>query len=88
VLVDRFEEPGDDGLMRIACVILVEAASQKGIVLGKGGDMIKRIGTEARLELERFFDTHLFLDLHVKVRGEWRNDERILDEMGLGKRGH
>ena len=88
VLVDRFEEPGDDGLMRIACVILVEAASQKGIVLGKGGDMIKRVGTEARLELERFFDTRLFLDLHVKVRGEWRNDERILDEMGLGKRGH
>jgi GTP-binding protein Era len=87
VLVDRFEEAGDDGLMKIACVILVEAASQKGIVLGKGGDMIKRIGTEARLELEQFFDTRLFLDLHVKVRGEWRNDERILDEMGLGKRG-
>ena len=46
------------------------------------------VRTEARLELERFFDTRLFLDLHVKVRGEWRNDERILDEMGLGKRGH
>lgn len=85
VLVDSFQEPGDDGLMRISCVILVEAASQKGIVLGKGGEMIKRIGSEARLELERFFGTRIFLDLHVKVRGEWRNDERILDELGLGK---
>ena len=87
VLVETFEEPDGDGLMRIACTILVESASQKGIVLGKGGDMIKRIGTEARLELEAFFNARLFLDLHVKVRGEWRDDERVLDEMGLGKRG-
>ena len=49
--------------------------------------MIKRIGTEARLELEGFFNARLFLELHVKVRGEWRDDERMLDEMGLGKRG-
>ncbi len=87
VLIDTFEDPDSDGLMRIACTILVESPSQKGIVLGKGGDMIKRIGTEARLELEGFFSARIFLDLHVKVRGEWRDDERILDEMGLGKRG-
>jgi GTP-binding protein Era len=43
--------------------------------------MIKRIGTNARQELEEFFDTRVFLDLHVKVRSEWREDERILDEL-------
>jgi GTPase len=86
VLVDRFEEPGEDGILRLYCSILVEHDSQKPIILGKGGSMIKRIGTEARLELEQFFQTRVFLDLHVKVRGEWRDDERILDELGLGRR--
>ena len=43
--------------------------------------MIRTIGTAARLELERFFDTRVFLDLHVKVKGEWREDDRLLDEM-------
>ena len=47
--------------------------------------MIKRIGTAAREELERFFATRVYLDLHVKVRSEWREDERVLDEIGLGK---
>jgi GTPase len=86
VLVDRFEEPGDDGILRLYCSILVEHDSQKPILLGRGGAMIKRIGTEARLELEQFFQIRVFLDLHVKVRGEWRDDERILDELGLGRR--
>jgi GTPase len=45
--------------------------------------MIKRIGTAAREDLERFFDTRVFLDLHVRVKAEWREDERVLDEMGL-----
>jgi GTPase len=45
--------------------------------------MLKRIGTAAREDLERFFDTHVFLDLHVRVKSEWREDERVLDEMGL-----
>jgi GTPase len=85
VLVDQFEEPGEDGVLRLYCSILVEQASQKPILLGKGGAMIKRIGTEARLELEQFFQSRVFLDLHVKVRGEWRDDERILDELGLGR---
>ena len=48
--------------------------------------MIKRIGTEARVELERFFGCRLFLELHVKVRADWRDDERVLDELGLGRR--
>jgi GTP-binding protein Era len=82
VVVDKFEEPDESGLMRLYCSILVERDSQKPIVIGRGGDMIKRIGTGARLELERFFDTRVFLDLRVKVKGDWREDERVLDELG------
>ncbi len=83
VIVDRFEEPDDRGLMRLYCTILVERPSQKPIVVGKGGAMIKRIGTAAREELERFFDTRVFLDLRVKVSADWREDERTLDELGV-----
>jgi GTP-binding protein Era len=83
VVVDRFEEPDEKGLLRLYCTILVERESQKPIVVGKGGAMIKTIGTAARLELEKFFDTRVFLDLRVKVREDWRENERILDELGL-----
>jgi GTPase len=81
VVVDQFEEPDERGLLRLYCSILVERDSQKPIVIGRGGEMIRAIGTAARLELERFFDTRVFLDLHVKVKGEWREDDRLLDEM-------
>jgi GTP-binding protein Era len=81
VVVDRFEEPDARGLMRLYCTILVERASQKPIVIGRGGEMIKRIGTAAREELERFFQAKVFLDLHVKVESEWRENERRLDEI-------
>ena len=57
--------------------------SQKPIVIGRGGEMIKRIGTEARQDLERFFETKVFLDLRVKVNPDWRNNERTLDELGV-----
>jgi GTP-binding protein Era len=83
VIVDKFEEPDDNGLMRLYCTILVERESQKPIVIGRGGEMIKTIGSAARRELEQFFDTRVFLDLHVKVRADWREDERMLDELGL-----
>jgi len=52
-------------------------------VVGRGGIMIKAIGTAAREELERFFCAKLHLDLHVRVKTEWRDDERVLDDMGL-----
>jgi GTP-binding protein Era len=61
----------------------VERDSQKPILIGKAGATIKAIGTAAREELERFFDTKVFLDLHVKVRDRWREDERTLDELGV-----
>jgi GTPase len=81
VLVDQFSEEGR--LLRLYCTILVEQDSQKPIVIGRGGEMIKRIGTEARLDLERFFGTKVFLDLRVKVNPNWRNDDRALDELGV-----
>jgi GTPase len=86
VVVDKFEEAGSGGLLSLYCTILVERESQKPIVVGKAGAMIKAIGTAARQELERFFRTKVYLDLHVKVRREWRDDERMLDEIGLPKR--
>ena len=80
VVVDKFEE---GPVLRLYCTILVERNSQKPILIGKAGATIKAIGTAAREELERFFDTKVFLDLHVKVRDRWREDERILDELGV-----
>jgi len=83
VMVDRFEEPVPGKISTMYCTILVERESQKPIVIGKGGAMIKEIGTAARLELERFFAARIHLDLHVKVKSEWRDDERVLNDMGL-----
>lgn len=84
VAVDKFEEPETEGgILRLYCTILVERSSQKPILLGRGGAMIKAIGTAARLELERFFATKVFLDLHVKVKADWRDDSRTLTELGL-----
>src|SRR6476646_725804 len=85
VVVDRFEEAaGPKGLLKLYCTIVVDRASQKPIVVGRGGEMIKKIGTAAREELERFFETKVYLDLHVRVKAEWREDDRVLGELGLG----
>jgi GTPase len=83
VIVDKFDEPDEKGLLRLYCTILVERESQKPIVIGRAGEMIKSIGTAARKELEQFFGARVFLDLRVKVRADWREDERMLDEIGL-----
>jgi len=84
VVVDKFDEPErEGGLMTLHCTIVVDRESQKPIVIGRGGEMIKRIGTAAREELERFFDTKVFLDLHVRVKSEWREDERVLNDLGM-----
>ena len=82
VIVDRIE-PADDRITNIYCTILVERESQKPIVIGRAGSMIKQIGTAARAELERYLESRVFLDLHVKVKSEWRDNERVLDELGL-----
>jgi GTP-binding protein Era len=82
VVVDRFDESGD--LLRLDAVIYVERASQKGIVIGKGGQMIKAIGQAAREELERLLGVRIYLDLRVKVHPRWRDDVRVLAEMEPG----
>lgn len=86
VVVDRFEEADDKGIMRFYCSILVERESQKPILIGRAGEMIKRIGTAARRDLEAFFDARVFLDLRVKVRSAWREDDRLLDELGMPRK--
>ena len=84
VVIDRFEEPDDPkGLLKLYCTIVVERESQKPIVIGRGGDLIKRIGIAAREDLEKFFDTKVFLDLHVRVKSEWREDQGVLNDIGL-----
>jgi GTP-binding protein Era len=81
VNVDRFEEDEESGMISIWATIFVERASQKPIVIGKQGSMIKRIGTEARQELEKLLGTKVYLDLHVAVHERWRDDQRFLGDL-------
>jgi len=84
VVIEAFEEPASPGgITKIFASVLVEQESQKPIVVGRGGAMIKRIGTEARRDLEEMLQGRVHLDLHVKVREHWRDNDRLLDEMGL-----
>jgi GTP-binding protein Era len=85
VVVDQFDE-SEPHLTRLYCTILVDRESQKPIVVGRGGAMIKAIGTAARAEMERELDRRVFLDLHVKVKAEWRDNERMLDEIARQNR--
>ena len=80
VVVDRFEEEGE--LRRIAATIVVEREAHKGMVIGAGGERLKRIGAEARQELEHLFDARVFLELWVKVRSGWADDEAHLRSYG------
>lgn len=81
VRIDQFTERGDHGAY-IEATIFVERESQKGIVIGKGGKMLKRIGTAARLEIEAMSGRKIFLQLRVKVRKNWRNDKNVLRWFG------
>jgi len=80
VTVDQFVEEGK--LAKIDASIIVEKESQKAIVVGKGGELIKAVGTEARLDMEKLFGMKVFLRLWVKVRSDWREDEELLAELG------
>jgi GTPase len=79
VLVEKWEE--SPGLLRIHAVIYVEKPGQKGILIGTGGSMMKRIGSEARLEMERFFGKKVHLELFVKVHPNWRESVEFLNEI-------
>lgn len=81
VEVEQFEE--EEGLYRIYIVVLVDKDSQKGILIGKGGEKLKKISTEARLDMEKLFATKVFLKVWVKVKSGWADDVRFLRELGL-----
>jgi len=81
VVVERFEQK--EGVNVVSASILVERDSQKRILIGSGGTMIRRIGMQSRRELERFFGKRFFLDLFVKVRRDWTKSPRTLSELGL-----
>jgi GTP-binding protein Era len=82
VRVEEIVERGPDAPMYIRGVIFVERASQKAIVIGEGGAALKRVGQAARRELEAFFGVRIYLDLKVRVRRDWRQDDRALRELG------
>lgn len=82
VVVEEVERPRP-GLTRVRALIWVESASQKGILIGAQGRMIKAIGTAARRELERELCEQVHLDLSVRIRRDWRGDESLLDRLGI-----
>ncbi len=80
VVVEKFQE--DEKLIRINAMIIVERDSQKGIIIGKGGSMLKKIGMAARTEIEAFLEKKVFLELYVKVEKDWRNKDKQLKSFG------
>ena len=82
VAIEKFSEDPEKQMVSIDALIYTERNSQKGIIIGKGGKMLKTIGTEARLELERLIGTKVFLQLWVKAKEDWRGNEVMLNELG------
>jgi len=82
VLVETFKEDEAKNLISIQATIHVEKDSQKGILIGKKGAMLKKIGTAARLEMEKFFAARIYLELFVRIQKDWTHDKRMLREFG------
>ena len=82
VEIDEIEER-DDGLLVVRARVWAETESQKGILVGAGGRMVKAVGTAARKEIERLLDRRIHLELNVRVRKGWRRDEGLLDRLGI-----
>ncbi len=82
VVVDEFKEDEQRNLLSVSATVFVEKDSQKGIIIGRGGGLIKSIGTAARKDIEVFFDTHVFLDLRVKVMRDWAKNEETIGRLG------
>ena len=85
VEVTRFTEREDSGIIDLDVTIYCEKASHKGIIIGKGGSMLKKIGSNARYEMERLLDTQVNLKLWVKVRKDWRDSELMMKNFGYNK---
>lgn len=83
VEIEEFKE--EEKIIRIRSVIYVERSSQKGIIIGHQGNAIKKVGTESRLEMEKFFQKKVFLEQYVKVESDWRKKERSLKRFGYKK---
>jgi GTP-binding protein Era len=84
--IEKFDETQREGeapRVHIYARILVERDSQKGILIGKGGAMLKQIGTMARKDMQRLLGAHVFLELHVTVQNKWTTNPRLLGELGL-----
>jgi GTP-binding protein Era len=82
-MVEDLSRDDVTGLVTVSCLVLVERDSQKGILIGRGGEMLKQIGTSARKELEALLGTKVYLELRVKVLKDWQRDPRSLDRLGL-----
>ena len=80
VVIEEYKESA--AIDRISALIYCSRQSQKGILIGHRGQMLKKVGTEARIELEKFLGKKVYLELHVKVGDEWRNNEKMLDNFG------
>ena len=83
VIVEKFDETDDS--IHIMAVIYAERDSQKSILIGKGGTKLKRVGIEARKDIEQFFQKHVYLEMFVKVEKDWRNRENVLRSFGYSK---
>ena len=81
VEVNRWEER-EDGLISISCNIYIEREGQKAIIIGKSGQLLKAIGSAARIDMEKLLNTKVFLEIWVKVKKHWRNDMQLLKELG------
>jgi GTP-binding protein Era len=81
VEIEEFKQQGKDKVYMRA-IIYTERDSQKGIIIGKNGQMLKTIGEQSRQEIERMLDAHVYLDLWVKVKKNWRDSEANLNQLG------
>ena len=82
MVVDEMETQDND-VLRIDATVYVERDSQKGMVIGKGGSVVRDVGTEARRDLERIFGTKVYLDLRVRVEKDWQRNDETLDRLGF-----
>ena len=85
VVIEEFEKrqtKKSDDIIFIRAVVYAERQTQKQIIIGKGGKLVKRVGELARIDIEKFLDTRVFLEIYVTVKADWRKDARKLEELG------